>query len=325
MPPLFPPAYPDRPDAPLCAFGPSFSEDLSRSVILTVWDPDTPSDEALDIRVAASLTMLEGFHPRDHVECLLAAQGVGFHVALMDNLALASRSDTPLAMVIKLRSGAVQLGRAFSVTLTTLDRRQSKPLPERPPAAEPPAPAAPRSGPCSPSEQPAPEEEAAEDDPRPEDIETRPDGTPGSLAAYLPKRPQTVFVPEEPLIMRALATRPKPWRMVNAPERDPAPPPEPPQSSFPPSGPISSRGPLHLTGKVQGGDALARFAAARFDPDAPFDVPNFDDEDSVVELELISTGNDPEGDAERQALIDAHPEGKPIVTYRYGSKAPPDD
>jgi len=44
----------------------------------------------------------------------------------------------------------------------------------------------------------------------------------------------------------------------------------------------------------------------------------------VVELELISTGGDPEAEARRAAMMAAHPEGKPIVTIRHGSKKPPD-
>jgi len=43
----------------------------------------------------------------------------------------------------------------------------------------------------------------------------------------------------------------------------------------------------------------------------------------VVELELISAGGDPEEEARRAAMIAAHPEGKPIVTFRYGGKKPP--
>ncbi len=45
----------------------------------------------------------------------------------------------------------------------------------------------------------------------------------------------------------------------------------------------------------------------------------------MVELELISTGGDPEAEAERAAMIAAHPEGKPIATFRYGSKIAPKD
>ena len=105
-----------------------------------------------------------------------------------------------------------------------MERRQARPLPERPPGDACPAPfpvapdpaggdAAPRravvSGPVSAN--------ALE---LPEDLETRPDGTPGSLAAHAPKAPVEVFVLREAPINLALATRPKLWRQVNVPQGD---------------------------------------------------------------------------------------------------------
>jgi hypothetical protein len=179
------------------------------------------------------------------------------------------------------------------------------------------------------------------DDDGPDDIETRPDGTPGSMAAYAPKAPPEVYVPREPAIMIALATRPRPWRMVNEPAgqttldaTDPGETASPTadargdrDASAPAAmpGPFSGRGPLDLKERIFTGDALARFASARVDPDAPVECFNFEDDEAVVELELISTGNDPAAEAERAALIAAHPDGKPIVTFRYGNKKAPDD
>ena len=82
------------------------------------------------------------------------------------------------------------------------------------------------------------------------------------------------------------------------------------------------RGPLDLREPLFSGDALARFASARLDPNAPVEPLCFEDEDSIVELELISTGGDPEAEAERLATMAAHPEGKAIVTFRHGSNSP---
>ncbi len=114
--------------------------------------------------------------------------------------------------------------------------------------------------------------------------------------------------------MVALATRPKPWRMVNVPDdqehpADPNPPP-----------PDAPRGPVDPQERIFTGDALARFAATRLDPNAPIEPLRFDDDYSLVELELISTGGDPSAEAEKAALMAAHPEGKPIVTLQYGTK-----
>jgi hypothetical protein len=129
---LYPPDYPDRPDAPLLAFGPSFSEEISRSVIATIWRDDSEDPNDFEIRVAAGLTMLEAFHPRDHLECMLAAQGVGYHCAIMETLRRAMVPDQPELVAIKLRANASQMGRTFSNLLRDMERRQLKSLPRRP-------------------------------------------------------------------------------------------------------------------------------------------------------------------------------------------------
>jgi len=339
MPPLFPPEYPHRPDAPLLSFGPSFSEEIARSVIDTIWhEPNKPQEDA--VRVAAALTMLEAFHPRDHLECMMAAQGVATHTAMMECLRQAALADTPQLVAIKLRANATQLGRAFSLLVKDLERRQSKALPKRPDGTEPPADPPPDSPPpkrkrtqkAETAVPPPPIEHPTFDDipDLPEDIETRPDGTPGSLTAYATKPyVENVVIPRVAPIMAALAMLPKPWRMVDTSEVPGELPPEPTPPAPVPSGPpppetVAMRGPLDLRDKIFSGDALSRFASTRFDPDAPIPPINLDDEDSVVELELISTGGDPELEAERAAMKAAHPEGKPILTLRYGTKEPPD-
>ena len=140
MPPLFPPEYPDCPDAPLLAFGPSFSEEIARSVVQAVWYENRELPHETEVRVAAGLTMLEAFHPRDHLECMMAAQAVGMHAAIMECLRRAMHTDTAEAVAIKLRANVVQLNRGFSLIVRDLERRQSKPLPERPkPHGMPPA------------------------------------------------------------------------------------------------------------------------------------------------------------------------------------------
>ena len=63
MPTLFPPDYPDRPDAPLLSFGPSFSEEIARSLIEAIWHENNEQPHETEIRIAAGLTMLEAFHP----------------------------------------------------------------------------------------------------------------------------------------------------------------------------------------------------------------------------------------------------------------------
>jgi hypothetical protein len=129
--------------------------------------------------------------------------------------------------------------------------------------------------------------------------------------------------------MVALATRPKPWRMVNVP-KDQAPAETAPDTNRPaaamqePERP-AQRGPVDLRERIFTGDALARFAATRLDPDAPVEPMQFDSNVAEVELELISTGGDPSAEAERAAMMAVHPEGKPIVTFRYGTQPPPSD
>jgi hypothetical protein len=349
MPMLFPPEYPDCPDAPMRAFGPSFSEEIARSVVQAVWYENREQPHETEVRLSAGLTMVEAFHPRDQLDCMFAAQAVAMHTGIMECMRRAMHVDTAEPLAIKLRTNAAQLNRSFSLIVRDLERRQSKPLPERPtpspldpvpPVTPPRVPPANRTS-SSGSKRAKPaaknplSENSSVEDVLPEDIETRPDGTPGSLSGYMHKPPVEEYIPEEPAIMLALATRPKPWRMVNTPKADPgeaqpaaeevpeaehAPPPETEPLAI---GPFA-RGPVDVNEKIFSGDALARFASARFDPHAPIEPLRFDEEDSVVELELISTGGDPETEARRAAMIAAHPEGKPIVTIRHGSKKPPE-
>jgi hypothetical protein len=342
MPPLFPPEYPDRPDAPLLSFGPSFSEEIARSVIAAIWHEFDREAQETSVRIAASLTMLEAFLPRDHVECMLAAQAVVSHSMIMDLHRRVMHPDMTEPVAIKLRGNIALISRTFSNTLKDLDRRQDKQLPERPPFSTPTA--GPPSGDPSWDGPPTSDERIdptnsggvaalANGVQEPEDLKTRPDGTPGSLAAYAPKPPVEEFVPREPAIMWALATRPKPWKKVNASSDQPTDRsndneiPQPIASGVPAIEPATriGRGPVNLNEPMFIGDALSRYASARLDPNAPAELPNFNDEDSVVELELISAGGNPEMEAERQAMMAAHPEGKPIRTYRYGSLPPPEE
>jgi hypothetical protein len=84
------------------------------------------------------------------------------------------------------------------------------------------------------------------------------------------------------------------------------------------------RGPVDLREHIFSGDVLARFAATRLDPNQPVEPMVFESNVAEVELELISTGGDPSAEADLAAMKAAHPEGKPIVTYRYGTKQPSD-
>ena len=106
MDPIFPPEYPARPDAPLLSLGPAFSEEISRSTIIAVWPDSTEPMHASDVRVAAGLTMLEGFHPRDQLECMMAAQGVAMHAAIMECFGQAMDDETPVLEAVKLRACA---------------------------------------------------------------------------------------------------------------------------------------------------------------------------------------------------------------------------
>lgn len=317
MPTLYPPDYPYLPEAPLASFGLSFSEELARSIIRTLIRTGEDEPEVVEVRVASGLTMLEAFHPRDHLECMIAAQGVAMHAAIMDDLARAMDPDIKPELAVKFRANSVQLARAFWLNVQGLERRQAKPLPERP-AAPPPAPP---SGPPAPPSGPAAAEPALPaEDTLPDDVKTRPDGTPGSLADYAPKPPEIPFVPHEAPINLALATRPKPYRIVNAPGGSSPPPAPKPAEPEPVTARFQSN--VDLRTHLVSGDALARFASTRLDPNAP-DPPLFrDDDHALIELEIISTGGDPELEAYREALAKADPEGRPISRIEYGSARP---
>lgn len=298
MPTLFPPNYPARPDAPLFAFGPAFAEAIARWIIAAFCPPEEDSAAEANIRGAASLTMLEAFHPRNQLECMLAAQGVAAFAGTMDSFDRAMRPGLKPAEIVKFRANAVQMMRAFSTVTHDLERRQVKPLPEPPPTAVPP---------------PPPD---ADDTPPP-----RPDGAPADLGAYIRTPPEEPFVPMEPAIMVALATRPKPYRIVNAPQdQAPAPAPPPPAPE-----PRRSHGLLNGHHHTLNGDPLTRFLSARLDPDAELPPLVSEDEGAEIELEFVSTGDDPDIVAEREAWAAGNPDGKPIRVIRYGRVTPPED
>lgn len=288
---------------------------------------------------------------------MLAAQGVAAHCAIMDDFRCAADPNLPPQLVLKFRANAASMSRMFCMNLRELRHLQSSPLLPRPgqnpptPTGDPceAAPAAkprgrPRTSPANAANPPADSFNSLPDPPGPpaeplvsledlpeipEDIETRPDGTPGTLTAYTPKPPVVPYIPpREAPIMVALATRPKPWRMVNVPKdqapTDTVPDPGPPPAALPePERPVPRR-PVDLRERIFTRDALARFASARLDPDAPAEPRVFDSDVAMVELELISTGGDPSAEADLAAMKAAHPEGKPIATFRYGTEQPSD-
>ena len=130
---LSPPVYPDCPEAPLKAFGLAFSEEIARSVIAAVYFENLEKPHENDVRVAASLTMLEAFHPRDHLECMMAAQGAALHSMIMECHRRAMHPETDEPMAIKLRGNVAQLSRVFSALVRDFERRHAKPLPPVPP------------------------------------------------------------------------------------------------------------------------------------------------------------------------------------------------
>ena len=187
--PLSPPDYPDQPDAPLSAFGPSFVAEISRSTIAVVLRPNSERPEEGEVRVAASLTMLEAFEPEDQLQCMIAAQGIGFHMAAMDNLALAIQRHTSPEMAIKYHPSASRMQAAFSRCVHDVRKLQGRPLPtgsggSRPAGPRPkPTQAAPRNAedthappesrpPTPPSDDPVPDQEWVEE--LPSDVVTRP-------------------------------------------------------------------------------------------------------------------------------------------------------
>src|SRR3984957_19146655 len=136
MPPLCPPEYPYRPDAPLLSMGPAFSEEIARSVVGAIWHENRDQPHETNVRTAAGLTMLEAFRPRDQLETMLAAQGVAAHCAIMDSFRCAANPNTPPLLAIKIRANAVSMNRMFCTNLRELAHLQSHPLPPRP--AQPP-------------------------------------------------------------------------------------------------------------------------------------------------------------------------------------------
>ena len=462
MPTLHPPDYPDCPEAPLLGFGRAFAEEIARSVISAVRRDNWEKPHEMHCQIAGSLTMLEGFRPADHQQCMMAAAGVALWAATMDSLSMAISPGISIDHMIRFRNSSAVTLRGYCKMVADVNalqgtpmpgpsrssgRRKADPGPDVPPAPPKPgtgenpagrtwrgqeadrAPPGPRAGaddhasrettpaapdqerrggdtsaaptglapvseqfelPFGPPELPSGARATAGDGPVAEqialpveldataadaepvataepaecyippglsdaqiaaladDFVTRPDGTPASLVFYEPK-PWPPIIPKDAPINMALATRPKLWRQVNEPKPPPPhgvmpdppppfcsvmpppspedPPPratvEPPPLVQPPPEPLDPpRGPLDLREKIYTGDALARFASARLDPNAPVPPPDYSDEELIVELELLSTGGTPEGEAHRAELIAANPEGRPIKVIRYGTRAP---
>ena len=203
MKPLSPPDYPDRPDAPLLSFGPAFSEEIARSLIAAVWlENMTNRTRTAKSAPPPALTMLERFFiPGTTSGAVLAAQAVASHNMIMDLHQRGRESPiSPRAMAIKLCGSITQMTRSFSLILHDLERRQSKPLPPSPtPESEPSTDDPPRddppSGPLPDASPHTAQSSAGNQRPggaldgtpeQPDDFKTRPDGTPGSLTAYLP-------------------------------------------------------------------------------------------------------------------------------------------
>ena len=329
--PLRPPDYPDRPDHPLFAFGPSFGEEISRSVIAAVAFEDFDHPENVQVRVSASLTMLEAFLPADHLQCMLAAQGVAFQAATMDCLAKATHPGTPPQFQLRFYNCAARMRAAFSGVMrdlrllqggTTPRAPKARPAPDAPPPDDAPEPEAAAEQPPAPGPRPDPPHApdlAKLGDPSdelPGDIATRPDGTPGTLAAYLPK-PRPPVIPKEAAINIALATRDKPYRQVNLPKEQ-----ETPAQTLLVEPPAHARGVLDLDDEVAGRDALSRFASARLDPEAPETPLDLEEDEAIIELEILSTGGDPGLEARKAELMARHPEGRPISVIRLSPRAP---
>ena len=98
-------------------------------------------DERRALRETAR-AILTAMRPRNALEAMLAAQVIAAHHGLMDCFALAARPGTSDSQVIRLRSGAVALGRRFDAAMRALQKSHAPPKPpahEEPMDTRPPA------------------------------------------------------------------------------------------------------------------------------------------------------------------------------------------
>ncbi len=72
----------------------------------------------------AAMETIASYGARTQVELMQVAQIIGFSLAAMDNLASATADDVPLAMKLRLRSGAVALNRAAQQNARVLEKLQ---------------------------------------------------------------------------------------------------------------------------------------------------------------------------------------------------------
>jgi hypothetical protein len=95
-------------------------------------DPALTTGEAQEAeadRSEAARVLFEALRPRNPVQAALAARAVAAHHASMDIYVRAARPGTSDEKAIRLRNSALAASRSFDTSLSTLEKRQSKPSP----------------------------------------------------------------------------------------------------------------------------------------------------------------------------------------------------
>ena len=101
---------------------------LLNTALKTAWlgADDEDRKGTRDIAIAATMTALEAFEPKDPIEAMMAAQAVGLHNAAMECMRRSMMPAQPFEAATKLRKDAANMSRAMTDMLAALDRKRGK-------------------------------------------------------------------------------------------------------------------------------------------------------------------------------------------------------
>jgi hypothetical protein len=114
---------------------PAPSRCLRRALAATVPTDPTDSSDTRDEKRQAAQVLFDSLHPGDPADALLAVIAIAAGQAAIDSFARATRPDTADETAVRLRSGGLAAGRAYTAWLRTLRKPQPAAAQRRPAAA----------------------------------------------------------------------------------------------------------------------------------------------------------------------------------------------
>lgn len=107
-----------------------FNTVVLNQVLHCLWTPDGLAENERHNRWAAAMAAMRGFHPRDEVEGLMAAQAVALHNGAMECLRRAMIPEQPGEAATQLCRQGANLSRSFVEMVAALGKRRGKGTPQ---------------------------------------------------------------------------------------------------------------------------------------------------------------------------------------------------